>query len=100
MALYLSLAATPQRLVETAFQELADRWLPILNSSTKTALTSATKFTLERTFMMGHRSRCFWMVVNGHSRCNLLYDPSHFVLQQLDYLSTSISITTASRCFM
>src|ERR1043166_7688119 len=24
--------------------------------------------------------------VGGHKRCNLLYDPSHFVLQQLDYL--------------
>jgi sugar phosphate isomerase/epimerase len=24
--------------------------------------------------------------VNNHSRANLLYDPSHFVLQQLDYL--------------
>ena len=24
--------------------------------------------------------------VNNHPRCNLLYDPSHFLLQQLDYL--------------
>jgi len=24
--------------------------------------------------------------VGGHRRCNILYDPSHFVLQQLDYL--------------
>src|SRR5256885_4938322 len=24
--------------------------------------------------------------VRGHGRANLLYDPSHFVLQQLDYL--------------
>jgi len=25
--------------------------------------------------------------LDGHPRCNLLYDPSHFVLQQLDYLA-------------
>jgi sugar phosphate isomerase/epimerase len=24
--------------------------------------------------------------VNNHTRCNILYDPSHFLLQQLDYL--------------
>jgi len=24
--------------------------------------------------------------VKNHPRCNLLFDPSHFVLQQLDYL--------------
>ena len=24
--------------------------------------------------------------VNNHRRCNILYDPSHFLLQQLDYL--------------
>src|SRR5207253_492691 len=25
--------------------------------------------------------------LGGHNRCNILYDPSHFVLQQLDYLA-------------
>src|SRR2546421_1793495 len=28
----------------------------------------------------------FLQRVNNHPRCNLLFDPSHFVLQQLDYL--------------
>ena len=28
----------------------------------------------------------FFERVNNHSRCNILYDPSHMVLQQLDYL--------------
>ena len=28
----------------------------------------------------------FLEAVNGHERANILYDPSHFVLQQLDYL--------------
>ncbi len=28
----------------------------------------------------------FLDLLGGHPRCNLLFDPSHFVLQQLDYL--------------
>ena len=33
---------------------------------------------------MARASRCFWIVSGGTGRCNLLFDPSHFVLQQLD----------------
>jgi sugar phosphate isomerase/epimerase len=28
----------------------------------------------------------FFKAVNNHSRACILYDPSHFVLQQLDYI--------------
>jgi len=30
--------------------------------------------------------KCFWSGAGNHPRCNVLFDPSHFVLQQLDYL--------------
>jgi len=37
--------------------------------------------------------------VGNHPRCNILFDPSHFVLQQLDYWNTWIFYISASRCF-
>src|SRR5213080_2824321 len=60
----------PAGLVETAFDELARRWRPILDV-----------FEDE-----GVNFEMFLDRVGGHKRCNILYDPSHFVLQQLDYL--------------
>ena len=36
--------------------------------------------------MTAPASRCSWTRVGHHPRCKILYDPSHFVLQQLDYL--------------
>ncbi len=38
--------------------------------------------------------------VKNHPRCNMLFDPSHFVLQQLDYLQFIDLYHSASRCFM
>ena len=48
-------------------------------------LIFAMKRMQVRIFMMGC-TEMFLDAVNEHPRCNLLYDPSHFVLQQLDYL--------------
>jgi predicted dehydrogenase len=56
-------------------------------SSTRTASTSATRSIRARTCTTGSPSRCSSSAVNNHPRANLLYDPSHFVLQQLDYLA-------------
>ena len=80
----------PQRapgLIETAFDELAKRWRPILDAFDDAGCDVAYEIhpgedmfdgaTFER-FLEARRS--------GHKRCNILYDPSHFVLQQLDYL--------------
>ncbi len=38
--------------------------------------------------------------VGGHKRCNILYDPSHFVLQQLDYLEYIDIYHDRIKCFM
>jgi sugar phosphate isomerase/epimerase len=76
----------PAGLVETAFQELADRWLPILNNFDEQGVDVCYEIHPGEDLHDGASFEMFLDRVNGHARCNLLYDPSHFVLQQLDYL--------------
>ncbi len=76
----------PAGLVETAFQELADRWLPILNLFDEQGVDLCYEIHPGEDLHDGASFEMFLDRVKGHSRCNLLYDPSHFVLQQLDYL--------------
>ena len=47
---------------------------------------SATRSIPAKTCIDGVTFEMFLERVDGHPRCNILYDPSHFVLQQLDYL--------------
>ena len=76
----------PAGLVETAFQELADRWLPILNTFDEQGVDVCYEIHPGEDLHDGASFEMFLDRVKGHARCNLLYDPSHFVLQQLDYL--------------
>ena len=76
----------PAGLVETAFQELADRWLPILNNFDEQGVDVCYEIHPGEDLHDGASFEMFLDRVKGHARCNLLYDPSHFVLQQLDYL--------------
>ena len=54
--------------------------------STRPASTSATRSTPARTCTTASPTRCSSSASSNHPRACLLYDPSHFVLQQLDYL--------------
>ena len=54
---------------------------------TKTEWTSVTKFIPGEDLHDGVTYERFLKEVNNHPRACLLYDPSHFVLQQLDYLT-------------
>ena len=76
----------PAGLVETAFQELADRWLPILNAFDEQGVDVCYEIHPGEDLHDGVSFEMFLDRVKDHARCNLLYDPSHFVLQQLDYL--------------
>jgi len=76
----------PAGLVETAFQELVDRWLPILNFFDEQGVDLCYEIHPGEDLHDGASFEMFLDGVKGHSRCNLLYDPSHFVLQHLDYL--------------
>ena len=76
----------PAGLIETAFDELAKRWLPILNAFDEAGVDLCYEIHPGEDLHDGATFEMFLERVGNHPRCNLLYDPSHFVLQQLDYL--------------
>ncbi len=76
----------PAGLVETAFAELAKRWSPILDVFDRSGVDLCFEVHPGEDLHDGASFEMFLDLVHGHPRCNLLYDPSHFVLQQLDYL--------------
>ncbi|EJN02439.1 sugar phosphate isomerase/epimerase [Phyllobacterium sp. YR531] len=76
----------PAGLAEAAFDELAKRWTPILNYFDEQGVDAAYEIHPGEDLHDGITYEMFLERVNNHSRANLLYDPSHFVLQQLDYL--------------
>ncbi|MCA1389621.1 MULTISPECIES: sugar phosphate isomerase/epimerase [unclassified Bradyrhizobium] len=76
----------PAGLIETAFDELAKRWRPILDYADEHGVDLAYEIHPGEDLHDGVSYEMFLERVNNHPRANLLYDPSHFVLQQLDYL--------------
>ncbi|MEO1448004.1 MAG: sugar phosphate isomerase/epimerase [Bacteroidota bacterium] len=76
----------PAGLVEAAFAELAKRWTPILNSFDEQGIDLCYEIHPGEDLHDGITFERFREAVGNHARCNMLYDPSHFVLQQLDYL--------------
>lgn len=77
----------PAGLVEDGFKELAKRWLPILNTFEKNGVDLCYEIHPGEDLHDGVTFERFWEATGKHERCRILYDPSHFVLQQLDYLS-------------
>ncbi len=76
----------PAGLIEEAFVELAARWLPILNAFEEAGVDLCFEIHPGEDLHDGATFEMFLEQVKNHFRCNLLFDPSHFVLQQLDYL--------------
>lgn len=76
----------PAGLVETGFTELANRWLPILNVFDENGVDLCYEIHPGEDLHDGVSYERFLKHVNNHPRACLLYDPSHFVLQCLDYL--------------
>ncbi|HLW89898.1 MAG TPA: sugar phosphate isomerase/epimerase [Roseiarcus sp.] len=80
----------PQRapgLIETAFEELARRWRPILNAYDDVGVDVAFEIHPGEDIFDGATFERFLAALKGHDRCCINYDPSHFLLQQLDYLA-------------
>lgn len=80
----------PQRpvgLVETGFKELAKRWLPILDEFDANGVDLCYEIHPGEDLHDGISYEIFLEHTNNHKRACLLYDPSHFVLQCLDYLA-------------
>lgn len=76
----------PAGLVEAAFDELARRWLPILDHADECGINICYEIHPGEDLHDGVTFEMFLERVNNHTRANMLYDPSHYVLQCLDYL--------------
>jgi sugar phosphate isomerase/epimerase len=76
----------PAGLIETAFDELARRWRPILDAFDEQGVDVGYEIHPGEDLMDGATFEMFLERVRNHPRCCINYDPSHFLLQQLDYL--------------
>ncbi|MEO1312591.1 MAG: sugar phosphate isomerase/epimerase [Pseudomonadota bacterium] len=76
----------PAGLVETAFDELAARWRPILDHAEDQGVDVCYEIHPGEDLHDGVTFEMFLDRVDNHARANMLYDPSHYVLQCLDYL--------------
>ncbi|MEL6250581.1 MAG: sugar phosphate isomerase/epimerase [Bacteroidota bacterium] len=76
----------PAGLIEAAFEELAKRWKPILDAFDEAGVDVCYEIHPGEDLHDGLTFERFLEATGNHPRCNMLYDPSHFMLQQLDYL--------------
>lgn len=76
----------PAGLVEEGFRELGRRWTPILNYFDECGVDVCYEIHPGEDLFDGVTYEMFLEEVKQHPRACLLYDPSHFVLQQLDYI--------------
>ena len=79
----------PQRsdeLVSEAFTKLAGLWMPILDAFDAAGVDICFELHPGEDLHDGLTFDRFLAAVGDHARANILYDPSHFLLQQLDYV--------------
>jgi sugar phosphate isomerase/epimerase len=91
--------ARPAGLVEDAFAELAKRWKPILDVFEDNGVDAAYEIHPGEDLHDGVTFERFLAAVGNHPRANILYDPSHFVLQCLDYLQFIDIYHERIKCF-
>lgn len=89
----------PAGLVEDAFEELARRWKPILDHFDENGVDIGFEIHPGEDLHDGVTFEMFLERVGNHPRANILYDPSHFVLQQLDYLAFLDIYHERVKCF-
>ncbi|MBU2360466.1 MAG: sugar phosphate isomerase/epimerase, partial [Alphaproteobacteria bacterium] len=76
----------PAGLVEAAFDELAKRWRPILDHADSRGIDLCYEIHPGEDLHDGVTFEMFLERTGNHARAKMLYDPSHYVLQCLDYL--------------
>lgn len=77
----------PAGLIEEAFAEQGRRWRPILDAFEDAGVDVCFEIHPGEDVFDGASFEMFLDAVGGHPRCMINYDPSHFVLMQLDYLA-------------
>ena len=76
----------PKGLVEAGFKELAKRWIPILDHCKDKGVEVCYEIHPGEDLHDGVTYERFLKATDNHSSAKILYDPSHFILQQLDYI--------------
>jgi sugar phosphate isomerase/epimerase len=76
----------PEGLIDEAFRELACRWRPLLDLAGELGVRIAYELHPGSDLFDGHTFERFLRAVDHHPAAALNYDPSHFLLQQLDYI--------------
>ena len=84
----------PAGLIDEAFAELGRRWLPILQAFDEVGVDVCYELHPGEDLHDGATFERFLDAVGGHKRANILYDPSHMILQQMDTWLSSISTTS------
>ncbi|MCC5960770.1 MAG: sugar phosphate isomerase/epimerase [Rhodobacteraceae bacterium] len=77
----------PAGLIEEAFSELARRWRPILDVYDEYGVDIGYEIHPGEDVFDGATWEMFLDALDGHTRARINYDPSHFLLQQMDYLA-------------
>jgi sugar phosphate isomerase/epimerase len=77
----------PAGLIEEAFAELARRWVPIFDHYEDNGVDIGFEIHPGEDVFDGATFEMFLDACKGHKRCRINYDPSHFLLQQMDYLA-------------
>lgn len=72
---------------QEAFSELANRWRPILDTFDAHGVDVCFELHPGEDLHDGVTFERFLHLLDNHPRCNILYDPSHMLLQQMDYLA-------------
>ncbi len=76
----------PEGLIEAGFRELSARWRPLLDAFDEAGVDLCFELHPTEDLHDGTTFERFLALVDHHPRCNLLYDPSHLLLQHVDYL--------------
>ena len=77
----------PAGLIEEAFAELGRRWTPILNHYKDNGQDIGFEIHPGEDVFDGATFEMFIDACGGHEAAMINYDPSHFLLQQMDYLA-------------
>ncbi len=75
----------PAGLVEAGFEELSRRWQPIVDVFDDAGVDVCFEIHPGEDLHDGVTFERFLEAAGNHERANILFDPSHFLLQQLDY---------------
>ncbi|MFK7920414.1 MAG: sugar phosphate isomerase/epimerase family protein [Bacteroidia bacterium] len=76
----------PQGLAEMGFEELAKRWMPLVHAFDEAGVDLCYEIHPGEDLHDGITFERFLEACGNHPRVNMLYDPSHYLLQQMDYL--------------